>query len=74
MDLSKTITELLEQKERLERVIATLKELASDMAGQPAPDRKRRGRKSMGAEERLQVSARMKRYWARRSRPDNAEQ
>jgi hypothetical protein len=66
MDLSKTIAELLDEKERLERVIAALEELASSMAGVPGPWPNRAGRKSMGAEERLEVSARMKKYWARR--------
>lgn len=64
MDLSKTIAGLREDKEKLERVITALEELSSAVAGQPAPSRNRRGRKSMGTEERLQVSARMKKYWA----------
>jgi hypothetical protein len=68
MDLSKTIAELIEEKEKLERVIAALEELASSMASQPALTRNRRGRKTMGAEERLQVAARMKAYWAQRRR------
>ena len=66
MDLSTTIAEFLEQKEKVDRVIAALEELASVMDSQPVPKRDRRGRKSMGAQERLQVSVRMKQYWARR--------
>jgi hypothetical protein len=68
MDLSKTISELIEEKEKLERVITSLEELASTMAGKPDYRRGRAGRKFMGAEERQQVSARMKRYWAERRR------
>jgi hypothetical protein len=65
MDLSETIAELLEEKKKLERVIASLEELASAMTV-PRPRGRSRGRKSMGSAERLQVSARMKRYWAQR--------
>jgi hypothetical protein len=68
MDLSRTIAELVEHKGKLDRSIAALEELASGRAGQPALTRNRRGRKSMGAEEREQVSARMKEYWAKRRR------
>jgi hypothetical protein len=66
MNLTKTIGELLEQKEKLERVIASLEELTSFKGDRPKLVQKRPGRKSMGDRERRQVSARMKRYWARR--------
>jgi hypothetical protein len=66
MDLSETIAELLEEKKKLERVIASLEELASAMAGPRPLGRSRAGRKSMGSAERLQVSLRMKKYWAQR--------
>jgi hypothetical protein len=66
MDLSQMIAELVEEKEKLDRVIVALEELASAVANQPVPSRNRRGRKSMGAQERLQVSARMQKYWAQR--------
>jgi hypothetical protein len=69
MDLYKAIRDLYAEKERLERVIASLEELqrASEAAGtQPPPIGKRRGRKSMSAEERQEVSVRMKTYWANR--------
>jgi hypothetical protein len=68
MDLYKAIRDLYAEKERLERVIASLEELqraANDPAA-AAPERKRRGRKSMDPEERQQVSERMKKYWAGR--------
>lgn len=66
MDLRKTIQALYAQKEKLERVIAELEELQG--AAQPAvpPSGMRRGRKSMPAEERAEVSERMKKYWASR--------
>jgi len=68
MDLTKTIQDLYAEKEKLERVIASLEDLQRTAQASPAaPDRsKRRGRKSMGAEERQEVSERMKKYWASR--------
>ena len=67
MDLYKAIRDLYAEKERLERVIASLEEMQRKMAEAQKPgDGKRRGRKSMGAEERQEVSERMKRYWAKR--------
>jgi hypothetical protein len=65
MDLAKTIEELRREKQKLDRVIASLEELQAAVT--VAPLRKeRRGRKSMGAEERREVSERMKKYWAAR--------
>jgi len=67
MDLFKAIAELQVEKEKLDRVIASMEELQHSKSGQSAPGgRSPRGRKSMGAQERLDVSARMKRYWASR--------
>ena len=60
MDLTRTITELGLEKEKLVRVIASLEELQSGTTI-AVP---RRGRKSMSLEERREVSARMKKYWA----------
>ena len=65
MDLYRAIRELYTEKERLDRVIASLEELVT--SGQPLPgepEPKRRGRKGMGTEEREQVAERMRRYWA----------
>ena len=66
MDLYKAIGELRARKEQLERIIAQLEELqsANTQSGPP----KRRGRKSMGAKERAEVSKRMKNYWANRAK------
>jgi hypothetical protein len=68
MDLYKAIQDLYAEKEKLERVIASLEELQRRGGSQtplPKPTR-RRGRKSMSAEERREVSARMKKYWESR--------
>jgi hypothetical protein len=65
MDLRKAIEELCREKEELDRVIASLQEL--QVGGTMAAfQKKRRGRKSMSPEERREVSARMKKYWAGR--------
>jgi hypothetical protein len=70
MDLYKAIQDLYAEKEKLERVIASLEELqkAAEAASSSAPvtGGKRRGRKSMGSKERQEVSERMKKYWESR--------
>ncbi len=70
MDPSELIKDLQAEKERLERAIAALESLASSRAADaPAGEKqlhvpRRRGRKSMGCEERQRVSERMAAYWA----------
>jgi hypothetical protein len=69
MDLYKAIQDLYAEKEKLERVIASLEELQRSAGTAPvAPLKalKRRGRKSMSSEERQEVSERMRKYWADR--------
>jgi len=69
MDLYKAIQDLYAEKEKLERVIASLEELqrtAGAMPVVPPKAAKRRGRKSMSSEERQEVSERMRKYWAGR--------
>lgn len=72
MDFLETIQQLRIEKEKIERVIAELEQLESgdghDFTKPDVTRPKRRGRKSMGLEERKQVAARMKRYWANRRR------
>ncbi len=69
MDLYETIQDLYAEKERLERVIASLEALLGvGKADTPKLRGAKRGRKSMGASEREAVSARMKSYWDRRRR------
>jgi hypothetical protein len=64
MDLQKAIRELYAEKERIDSVIASLEQYLQGTG--PGPEKRRRGRKSMGPEERLEVSARMRSYWAAR--------
>jgi hypothetical protein len=68
MDLFKAIQDLYAEKEKLERVIASLEELQRTAGNLPALEKaaRRRGRKSMSTTEREEVSERMKRYWAGR--------
>ena len=68
MDLYKAIQELYAEKEKLERVIASLEELQRSAGAAPILPKTvgRRGRKSMGSKERLEVSERMKKYWENR--------
>jgi hypothetical protein len=73
MDLSNTIAELYEEKARLDKVIASLEQLAADAA----PLRfipQRRGRKFMSPQERRQVSERMRKYWAGRKAAEQGEE
>jgi len=68
MDLSKALQELYAEKEKLEQSIVLLEQLQSTgITGSPKVQGKsRRGRRTMGLEERRQVSARMRVYWANR--------
>jgi len=75
MDLYKAIQDLYAEKEKLERVIASLEELQLTAGAVPIlPPKlsKRRGRKSMSSEERQEVSERMRKYWADRRKPPEA--
>ena len=65
MDLRKTINDLYEEKARLDKVIASLEQLAEESSVMPVTIH-RRGRKFMSPQERRKVSERMRRYWAGR--------
>jgi len=67
MDLTDAIRQLQIEKAKLDRVIASLEELQKNGASSRQPtEKKRRGRKSMDASARQEVSERMKKYWAMR--------
>ena len=66
MDLNQIIRTLYAQKEKLERAIAALEDLERGWLPAWGQTRSPRGRKSMSPAERKEVSARMKRYWAKR--------
>jgi hypothetical protein len=62
MDVNKALRELHEEKRRLDITIAALEA----RLGSGSRTRGRRGRKSMSAAERLEVSKRMSKYWEAR--------
>lgn len=68
MDVDKLIEQLQADIERIKRAIACLEQLRGvPLSPYSLPTgQNRRGRKFMGPEERLEVSARMKQYWAGR--------
>jgi hypothetical protein len=67
IDLRHVLKDLYSQRERLEHVISSLEALQDGSAGAMPPEKKtNRGRKSMGADERQEVSERMRKYWAAR--------
>jgi hypothetical protein len=68
VDLREILAMLRSERDRLERAIEALEQL-EQQDRQPQLPKSRAGRKSMGAQERKAISARMKRYWqARRAR------
>ena len=73
MDLRKTIQDLYAEKEKLGACnCSPWRNFSGSRLKFPGNGRaKRRGRKSMGSDERQEVSEHMKKYWAgRQSRPD----
>jgi hypothetical protein len=70
MDVHQILSVLWVEKRKLDKVIASLEELQAIQSDSAAPQK--RGRKSMGKEERRKLSARMKMFWAeqkKRTRP-----
>ena len=65
MNIHQAIKDLLAEKERLDRAIAHLEGMQKQR-GATAPLPKRRGRKTMDAQARREVSERMRKYWAKR--------
>lgn len=64
-DLYNIIRELVNERNKLDRIIESLEQMI--LSGETSePILKRRGRKSMDPVARKQVSERMKRYWAKR--------
>jgi hypothetical protein len=70
-DLYRIIRELVDERDKLDRIITSLEQIIESGGDVEAPV-KRRGRKSMDSAARKQVSERMKRYWAKR-RTDNEQ-
>ena len=68
MDIVKALRELYNEKKRLDAAIAALEARikAAHSGSRAKPAKGRRGRKSMSAAERLEVSRRMTSYWQAR--------
>jgi len=66
VDLEKVLQGLRARKALIERAIAQMEDLLLRNEAKTDGTRKRRGRKSMNEQERLQVSSRMKAYWESR--------
>ncbi len=63
MDLIRIIHELQQERAKLDMIISSLEQLEGEPMDKPVPVVGRRGRRSMDAEGRLEVSQRMKKYW-----------
>ena len=64
MDLYRIINELLEERDRVNRIIESLELMGEE--GPVIKTPRKRGRKRMDASARRSVSVRMKQYWAKR--------
>ena len=64
MDLYRIINELLEERDRVNRIIESLEAMSEEGPVVKKPNK--RGRKRMDASARKSVSLRMKQYWAKR--------
>ena len=69
MDLYRIIAELVQERNRIQRIIESLENASGGV--KPQSPRKRRGRKTMDRAAREEVSERMKRYWAKRRAKQN---
>jgi hypothetical protein len=73
MDLYRIISELVQERDRLARIIESLEGIPPAGKAVPRPPAKRRGRKSMDSQGRKEVSERMKLYWEKRRNEQNKE-
>ena len=72
MDLDKVIRKLQGERAKLDEIIASLEQLQRSATVVPKEVvKKRRGRKFMNEKDRLEVSERMKKYWATRRNMKN---
>lgn len=71
MDLYRIIGDLVEERNRLQRIIESLEAMDEVASGPARPHPAGRGRKSMDQAARKEVSERMKLYWAKRRGKDS---
>jgi hypothetical protein len=72
MDLTRILEQLYAERDRVQQAIATLEQFHQENKT-PVAAPGRRGRKSMGAEERNAVAERMKAYWAKKRQQDTKQ-
>jgi hypothetical protein len=73
MELDHLIEQLRVRQKKVEAAIATLEGLSTQPSSfTPGTTLKRRGRKSMGLQERQEMSIRMKKYWKSQKEGANA--
>jgi hypothetical protein len=71
LDLIKIIHDLRQERDKLQAIIASLEQLQSPGSNATSNyQAARRGRRSMDAAGRLEVSRRMKQYWENRRKQD----
>jgi len=70
MDLLKIIQDLRQEREKLDTIILSLEQLQGNSPARAPSAASRRGRRSMDAAGRLEVSRRMKKYWDNRRKQD----
>jgi hypothetical protein len=73
MDLIKIIHDLRQEREKLDAIISSLEQFQGSELARPQLLSGRRGRRSMDAAGRLEVSRRMKKYWENRRRQGEYE-
>lgn len=74
MDLYRIIFELVQERNRLQKIIESLESMDPGADPPARVSGKRRGRKSMDRAAREEVSVRMKRYWAKRRAEDREQE
>jgi hypothetical protein len=73
LDLIKIIHDLRQERDKLIAIISSLEQLQDNGASVPQSHTTRRGRRSMDAAGRLEVSRRMKQYWENRRKQGEFE-
>jgi hypothetical protein len=71
LDLIKIITDLRQERDKLQAIIVSLEQLQLPGTTPSQLQIARRGRRSMDAAGRLEVSRRMKQYWENRRKQDD---
>ena len=74
MDLYRIISDLVEERNRVQRIIESLEAMDKGAGNASRPQPTMRGRRSMDSVARKEVSDRMKLYWAKRrgETPENS--